>query len=100
MEIILILLVISGVFWLIAEICGRIATRGLTRQERIEYNKACHEAEQRRTYNNFMYTCPMCGSKKVKTISKVNRGASVAMFGVASDKIGKCYECDNCKYKW
>ena len=38
--------------------------------------------------------------KKSKKISDLNRTASVAMLGVASSKIGKQYECDNCQHKW
>lgn len=32
--------------------------------------------------------------------SVINRGASVYMVGLASSKIGKEYECRNCKHKW
>lgn len=51
-------------------------------------------------YNNYMFTCPMCGSKKVKKIGTINRAASIATVGLASSKIGKQYECDNCQHKW
>ena len=51
-------------------------------------------------YNNFMYTCPMCGSKKIKTIKTGSKMASIAITGLASNKIGKNYECDNFQYKW
>ena len=51
-------------------------------------------------YNDYKFTCPMCGSKKVKKIGTVNRAASVATVGLASSKIGKQYECDDCKHKW
>lgn len=72
----------------------------MTAREKSEYRKAQREREEKAKYNNLMYTCPMCGSKKIKTISTTNRGISVAMFGASSGKIGKCYECDDCKYKW
>ena len=43
--------------------------------------------------------CPICGKKNnVKRISTLNRSASVAAWGVASAKIGKQYECTNCKH--
>ena len=42
----------------------------------------------------------MCGSHKIKTISKTNRGTYIALFGGGSDKIGRLYECNDCKYKW
>ena len=51
-------------------------------------------------YNDYKFTCPMCGSKKVKRIGTINRATSVATVGLASSKIGKQYECDDCKHKW
>ena len=51
-------------------------------------------------YCNYIFTCPMCGSKKVKRIGTASRAVSVATVGLASGKIGKQYECDNCKHKW
>ncbi len=44
--------------------------------------------------------CPMCGSGNVYRISTTNRAVSVATVGLASSKIGKQYECKNCKHKW
>ena len=44
--------------------------------------------------------CPQCGSINIKPISTVNRIISVGMVGLASSKIGKQYECKNCKHKW
>lgn len=44
--------------------------------------------------------CPVCGSTRVNKISTTNRLTSVFMFGLASSKIGKQYECKNCKHKW
>lgn len=44
--------------------------------------------------------CPVCGSRSVKRISTTSRVTSVAMVGLASSKIGKQYECKNCKHKW
>ena len=44
--------------------------------------------------------CPTCGSTNIKKIPTINRAASVALFGFASSKIGKQFECLNCKYKW
>ena len=65
-----------------------------------EINKAVQENDNRKKYNNYMFECPMCHSKNVKKISDLNRATSVAVWGVASDKIGKQYECDNCHHKW
>ena len=44
--------------------------------------------------------CPNCGSTNTVRITTANRMASVAAVGIASGKIGKQYECKNCKYKW
>lgn len=44
--------------------------------------------------------CPTCGSTNVRPISGLNRAGSMFMWGIASSKIGKTYECLNCKYKW
>lgn len=44
--------------------------------------------------------CPICGSTNIRRISTLNRGMSVATVGLASSKIGKQYECKNCKHKW
>ena len=58
------------------------------------------ENYKREKYNYYKYTCPMCGSKKIKTIGTLNRGLSIHLFGLASSKIGKQYHCDNCRHKW
>ncbi|MBQ4570263.1 MAG: hypothetical protein IJB21_01050 [Bacilli bacterium] len=65
-----------------------------------DFQKVVHEDEEKKKYNNYMFTCPMCNSKNVKKISTVNRATSIAIFGLASNKINKQYECDNCKHKW
>lgn len=44
--------------------------------------------------------CPTCGSTNVRHISALNRAASIGIFGIFSGKIGKNYECLNCKAKW
>ena len=44
--------------------------------------------------------CPTCGSTNVKHISTLNRAVSIGVFGLFSSKIGKNYECLNCKVKW
>ena len=44
--------------------------------------------------------CPHCKSTNIKPISALNRGASIAMWGIFSKKINKSFECLNCKYMW
>ncbi len=44
--------------------------------------------------------CPTCGSTNVERISNINRGISVAMWGMMSKKINKSFKCKNCGYTW
>ena len=44
--------------------------------------------------------CPMCHSTNTRRVTNAARAASVATLGLASSKIGKSFECLNCKYKW
>lgn len=44
--------------------------------------------------------CPTCGSTNIRKISGVERGASVAAFGIFSKKINKTFKCGNCGYTW
>lgn len=44
--------------------------------------------------------CPMCGSINIKKISTYSRVVSVDIYGLASDKIGKQYMCENCEHMW
>lgn len=44
--------------------------------------------------------CPNCNSTDIKKIRTANRMFSVSLFGLASSKIGKTFECKSCGYKW
>ena len=44
--------------------------------------------------------CPHCKSTNIKSISTLNRGASIVMWGIFSKKINKSFECLDCKYTW
>ena len=59
-------------------------------------SKAVKEAQ----YAHDHPECPMCKSHYTHRISTTNRAASIALVGLASGKIGKQYECLNCKHKW
>lgn len=72
-------------------------------------NKAKQEAQQKRIAElkrqaeedkKYIPKCPTCGSTNVRPISGLNRAGSMFMWGIMSSKIGKTYECLNCKYKW
>lgn len=44
--------------------------------------------------------CPTCGSTNIKKIGGIERGASIAAFGIFSKKINKTFKCNNCGYTW
>ncbi len=44
--------------------------------------------------------CPTCGSTNIRRMSGVERGASIAAFGIFSKKINKTFKCSNCGYTW
>jgi predicted RNA-binding Zn-ribbon protein involved in translation (DUF1610 family) len=44
--------------------------------------------------------CPTCGSTNVRKMGEVERGASIAAFGIFSKKINKTFKCNNCGYTW
>lgn len=44
--------------------------------------------------------CPTCGSTNIRKMGGVERGASIAAFGIFSKKINKTFKCSNCGYTW
>lgn len=44
--------------------------------------------------------CPTCGSINIKKMGGIERGASIAAFGIFSKKINKTFKCCNCGYTW
>lgn len=44
--------------------------------------------------------CPTCGSTNIRKMSGIERGASIATFGIFSKKINKTFKCGNCGYTW
>ena len=44
--------------------------------------------------------CPTCHSTNIHKINRLNRGLSISIWGIFSNKINKTYECDNCGYTW
>lgn len=75
----------------------------------IEYNLKMSQfrsqvEEQRqtkqKTEENNKPKCPHCNSTNIKSISGLNRGASITMWGIFSKKINKSFECKNCGYTW
>lgn len=44
--------------------------------------------------------CPNCNKRTGLRISTISRGVSVGIFGLASGKLGKTFECQSCGYRW
>lgn len=59
-----------------------------------------HKATEAQQRNDNKPHCPQCKSTNIKSISGLNRGASIAIWGIFSKKINKCFECKNCGYTW
>lgn len=73
------------------------------------FNKSKFDKRIRQMRNNIMNRseplapspkCPTCGSRRISKISTASRAASTITFGLASNKIGKQFHCDNCGYNW
>lgn len=56
-----------------------------TRHQR-DYGKTCR--------------CPKCNSDRVYFMTYDDKRSSIAFWGAASSKIGKCFHCDDCGYEW
>ena len=82
------------------------ATKQRKKDQLIEYYKDKDRIDYERdhphisTYSGNGLKCPVCGGKDINKISTVNRAASVAMVGIASNKIGKQYKCNKCGHLW
>ena len=61
-----------------------------------EYNDSNHITTSTTMKTNIP-KCPICGSTNLKKLSALDRGTSAFMWGLGSNKIGKTYECRNCK---
>ena len=62
-----------------------------------EYDNSNHVTISSMKKESNIPKCPICGSTNLKKLSALNRGTSVFMFGFGSNKIGKTYQCKNCK---
>lgn len=69
-------------------------------QEHIKELRKAERLQQARIEGAQHPQCPMCGSLQTQRITTAKRAASVYAVGLASDKIGKQFECKACKYKW
>ena len=69
-------------------------------RETQEFLQKQKDEKEAKKYNNYKYKCPMCGSNKIANISTAKKVVSAEILGLASAKIGKTYQCDECKYMW
>lgn len=44
--------------------------------------------------------CPTCGSTNIEKLSFTKKVISIGGLGILSNKIGKTYQCKNCKSTW
>ncbi len=65
-----------------------------------QFRTQVEQQESSKAKNVTTPRCPHCKSTNIKPISGLNRGASIAMWGIFSKKINKSFECLNCKYTW
>lgn len=65
-----------------------------------QFKTQLEQQESSKVQNDTTPRCPHCKSTNIKSISALNRGASIAALGVFSKKINKSFECLNCKYTW
>lgn len=70
-----------------------------TKKEIEQINKTQKEQKEHQELHGG-YKCPNCGEHAGHEISTMKKVISVGTLGLASDKIGKNYECKNCGYKW
>ena len=79
----------------------------LKEKDIIEYNlkmsqfrTQVQQQKSSEAHNDTTPRCPHCHSSNIKPISGLNRGASIAVWGVFSKKINKSFECKSCGYTW
>lgn len=98
-------------FWLLCDISDDNeflqAMIDLKEKDIIEYNlkmsqfkSQLEQQKSNKAQNDNTPRCPHCRSTNIRSISGLNRGASIAMWGIFSKKINKSFECLNCKYTW
>ena len=65
------------------------------------YEDMCNRNHQRVMEKaSHLPKCPTCGSTNVHKISFTRKATSIVGLGILSNKIGKTYQCDNCKATW
>lgn len=97
----LLLIIVLILMVVVANEIGKKAHKdGIEEYGEEKWQEILEDASNRKIYNDYMFTCPMCGSKKVLKLNTMDRAVSIAVKGLASDKIGKQYQCDHCGHKF
>lgn len=67
-----------------------------------EFKKEVGELQKQEEYKKMHggYKCPSCGMMAGHKIGTISKSTSIGLLGMASDKLGKTYKCENCKYMW
>ena len=65
-----------------------------------QFKTQLQQQESIKAQNDTTPKCPHCKSTNIRPISGLNRGVSIAVWGIFSKKINKSFECLNCNYTW
>lgn len=65
-----------------------------------QFKTQVQQQDSIKTQNDNIPRCPHCKSTNIKSISGLNRGTSIAIWGIFSKKINKSFECKQCGYTW
>lgn len=94
------LMIAGGVCFIVGDVLFWMGRPVKTPEEERREKQQAKASAEREKYNGFKYTCPMCGSHRVKNIGTGKKLVGVATVGLASKSIGKNYQCDHCNYRW
>lgn len=67
--------------------------------EKLQYVLSYIDTKLNETLNS-LPRCLTCGSYEVKRISELSKGIGFSLWGMASSKVGKSYQCSTCGYTW
>ena len=94
------LLIVSAFVFFMAVVLGLASLVGGVDFSSSENAQERVSMEKSKEYNNYQYTCPMCGKHRIKNIGTGKKVAGVIAVGLASKNIGKNYQCQDCGYRW
>lgn len=68
--------------------------------ERLAKSREVEAAKKKQQYKLDHPKCPTCGGTNTRRITTTSRAVSITATGLASRKLGKTFECLDCKYTW